>query len=323
MMIGRWFKKRRSRPVAQEPPTLTIEWSQSSKRDSKLKGFLDLPRELRDKVYYEVLCVDVPMFIGTINFAESSCGWGGVKFCGLPKRPALLRTCRKLHNEAAAMLYGRNSFEMMCSLRTRYTGRSLTVGKDGLRSKELPFLQSSMTWLPFHPMYQALVCNRSFQSETTDAGEGVQFMVLMMICLRDVEGAFFRVLIPGRTGLLPPWAFFFAGWRQKDNGRTLLTHAKDGCRDLSTVEFTAAGDTVMMTMLELIGMDWRGLSNLKQLRTQHYKVRIHVCESIEQYATIYELLRSKPRCDMSCAFTPVLSNGVGENTAGKKNELIR
>ena len=65
-------------------------------------GFFKLPYELRLRVYEDLLVAD-----STITIADNH-----PRFAG-HLEPQFLRTCRQIHNEAADVLYGSNSFETL------------------------------------------------------------------------------------------------------------------------------------------------------------------------------------------------------------------
>lgn len=69
------------------------------------KGFVDLPYELRIRIYRQVFVTEAPIdFSARAGFARSS---------------AFLRTCRLVHHEGSAVLYGENAFHFERSHRQR------------------------------------------------------------------------------------------------------------------------------------------------------------------------------------------------------------
>lgn len=78
-------------------PTPTDNASATAdKHAGELKGFMKLPRELRDRVYRLTLVRKAPVdFEVPKDFGRSA---------------ALLRTCKTIHEEATEVLYGQNSF---------------------------------------------------------------------------------------------------------------------------------------------------------------------------------------------------------------------
>ncbi|RVX69491.1 hypothetical protein B0A52_06555 [Exophiala mesophila] len=85
-------------------PSSTSDTAESGR---KKVGFLDLPFEMRDRIYRSVLVDDDPIdFYARHNLSHSS---------------ALLRTCKTVHNEATDVLYGSNSFHF--KRQTQYRGK--------------------------------------------------------------------------------------------------------------------------------------------------------------------------------------------------------
>ncbi|KAF2200858.1 hypothetical protein GQ43DRAFT_432132 [Delitschia confertaspora ATCC 74209] len=64
-----------------------------------------LPRELRNKVYRELLILNFPMML-----IHSRPSWPDLHDPGWKLYPEILRTSKKFHQEASEVLYGENSF---------------------------------------------------------------------------------------------------------------------------------------------------------------------------------------------------------------------
>ncbi|PVI01440.1 hypothetical protein DM02DRAFT_727861 [Periconia macrospinosa] len=104
-----------------------LEWAASSKQEPSKIGFLDLPRELRDLVYYHALRVPGAVLVQTpyIFAAREEFQGRAIKYKGEgfaePERlakvitVALVRTCRQIHSESILVLYGRNIFNFPIS----------------------------------------------------------------------------------------------------------------------------------------------------------------------------------------------------------------
>ncbi|ORY15258.1 hypothetical protein BCR34DRAFT_558945 [Clohesyomyces aquaticus] len=105
-------------------PKAEVVWARSQKRDLSRTGLLDLPRELRDMVYENALCATGAIFIYSSDpdnirhtirakiVREKDLGPQEPQSAGNSISAALLRTCRQLHSEGAAFLYGKNLFRM-------------------------------------------------------------------------------------------------------------------------------------------------------------------------------------------------------------------
>ncbi|CAO2655267.1 Nn.00g103310.m01.CDS01 [Neocucurbitaria sp. VM-36] len=101
-----------------------MEWLQSYKESPQKVGFLDLPRELRDYVYGFAFRVHGAILIYSPNpyavppitkaMLVRHKGEGPVEPQPLGDLipMALLRTCRQLHAECSAVLYGANAFRI-------------------------------------------------------------------------------------------------------------------------------------------------------------------------------------------------------------------
>ncbi|KAF2466148.1 uncharacterized protein BDR25DRAFT_79743 [Lindgomyces ingoldianus] len=99
-------------------------WARSKKKHPSCTGFLDLPRELRDIIYENALCVSGAIFIYSSDpdnirhcvrakvVREKTKGPQEPQSIGSTISIALMRTCRQLHVESSEILYGRNLFRM-------------------------------------------------------------------------------------------------------------------------------------------------------------------------------------------------------------------
>lgn len=82
--------------VAATADTASVATSDTAETEQKKVGFLDLPLEIRDRIYRKVMVDDEPIdFYTRENLSHSS---------------ALLRTCKTVHDEATDILYGANTF---------------------------------------------------------------------------------------------------------------------------------------------------------------------------------------------------------------------
>jgi len=98
------------------------ETTQQDASKPKRDSFMDLPRELRDRIYRLAMVGKEPVdFENPINFSRSA---------------ALLRTCKIIHEEATEVLYGENSFNFARSRQYRgkfYDAQWTEVGYEDVR----------------------------------------------------------------------------------------------------------------------------------------------------------------------------------------------
>jgi hypothetical protein len=105
-------------------PEARLRWTRSHKQDASRTGFLDLPRELREIVYEYALCVEGAIFVYSSDpdyirhtikakvVREKAEGPKEPQSISSAVSVVLLRTCRQLHAEGAAILYGKNLFRL-------------------------------------------------------------------------------------------------------------------------------------------------------------------------------------------------------------------
>lgn len=93
--LRRWLSK--SRPTHRYDPVLNDqEFSQTS------FPFLRLPREIRDQIYRELLLNPYPLIVHLRRAYTFE--------AGTRPYPAILQTSKQIHDEAAAVLYGENTW---------------------------------------------------------------------------------------------------------------------------------------------------------------------------------------------------------------------
>lgn len=108
-------------PISQSLPT---SWRPSPKAHPSRISFLDLPRELRDQIYFHALCTPGCIFVYTRSPYSPSCSLsskvvrrgplGPLEPCPVASllSPSLLAACAQLHAETAPVLYGLNAFRL-------------------------------------------------------------------------------------------------------------------------------------------------------------------------------------------------------------------
>lgn len=99
-------------------------------RRSEGAGHMELPLEVRQAIYRHLLVAEYPI--------EVLHGWSEVRrWQGLALHSALLRTCARIHDEAAALLYSENVF----SYALRDDGRRIAPGGSQPLQLTLPLLR--------------------------------------------------------------------------------------------------------------------------------------------------------------------------------------
>lgn len=92
-----------------DAPTTAPDTATTIKYQESIFPFLKLPAELRMLVYVELLALNDRLVIG----------WHGPRCHSWSQKtiyPAILRTCRLVHQETAAVLYGGNVFQLRGSM---------------------------------------------------------------------------------------------------------------------------------------------------------------------------------------------------------------
>ena len=299
---------------------IKLDWAESCKRDVNRTGFLDLPRELRDKIYAYCLLLEQPFDVG--NYDANAGSKRPTKFPlwnRYSKACKLLCTCQQVHAEAAPVLYGGNHFET--------SAPSSSVAMDGLLTlddeSQLPInsqgVPDRLTIMPFHPAYRSLVAHRSFRSGARwpNKNGGLQFLLAMMSHLRHADGAYFRAqALRWQT----PWTIrndvYVAGWRPKGVERPLLAHNKYDCDSSATLEYVASSDDTVMAISRLSGaaeVYCDALQTPDAIKHLNYKIRVHCCliakaDSIAQPdASLDDILAREDILKMVYVFTPTNS----------------
>ena len=289
---------------------ISLEWTAASKQDPNVTGFLDLPRELRDKCYREALCVDPVLYIG-IAFFNDMDSLDSRRPCSdyLPKGLALLSTCKQLHSEAVGVLYGDNHLRILCS--KSWTLKFLTLQTPSEKNNQAR--PAGLKALPFHATYQPYVRSVALYGDFS-----LQCIVPMMTSLWGIDGVFFQIEYWSKSG---PWDWsvgirFATSWGLKDSDRRHFVHTTSYCGDKSTLEFgTTTGHgtlEIMRKMAVLAGMAWTESPRLSSLDDHLYKVQFHACGSdLRRFAakevTVENILNWKRMSlkDISCVVMPV------------------
>lgn len=185
-------------------------WIASSKRTNEC-GFLDLPRELRDRIYNFALPTRGTVFFGNVALrAGGPHVWHtDVRFSSGTLQPlplsvwnftlALLATSKQLHAETAQILYGGNVFALTVSPSASLTG---IWGAPGLLDQlTLPGI------LPVAPVHLSLLHEVYFQPACPERGFVVKvFTQAVTTLLADVPGAYYSIVINPPVSLgVPLW----------------------------------------------------------------------------------------------------------------------
>ena len=303
-----------------ESQGISLEWAASSKQQEHIIGFLDLPRELRDRVYHHCLVLEQPFDIGNFDSmleskrrAKYYLGWNRH-----PKASQILSTCKQIHTEAAPMLYGDNHFETSFSDNDSVApSHLLDVDEAAQKCSNDRGIPDRLMVLPFHPTYQPLVVHRSFRSGTRrpDRDGGLKFLLPMLYSLKNVEGAFFRAQSLRHQS---PRCFrkdvYVAGWRQKGYDKPLSAHNSHDCENSIAFDLVSDSDEVVRTVCRIsdpLRADYMGTKAPFAVKHLRYKVHVHACltgsaqSGSEQTLSVDHIICRRDVMKIIYVFTPL------------------
>ena len=283
---------------------IDVKWMQASKVDPRSgTGFLDLPRELRDRIYAEILYAGKSIHIGAVYLdVDTPCHWHPSWAPYWSTSCALLRTCRQLHNEAAAVLYGSNRFGIACSWAAALDDPKL--------ANEISL--SRLRIIPFHPAYHQFARNVSFSSYRNNF---FQDLGVMMVHLINARGAYFHVYgdLYGPSNRLERFRSV-AGWSPITPDPETLLHPRAVPNSRAQLKFVTTGNNII-DFLRRLAVE-QGVTvplgcpnaEFKALRQMQYQVQVDVTlNSGQTINSAEDLLRCDHLSGLTFAFTPVLT----------------
>lgn len=174
-----------------------LEWLESSKSNQKRISILDLPRELRDRIFSYALSIEGTTRLGVVTlaathphhwhpertlkrFLTNTSELDGPKFALCA---SLVASCRQLHHEGARVLYGHNSFETHVHYDAQWKASFE-------RLTPFPDEGSAYDMLPFAPRYRRLVQGAVFRPYLIGSKDGFNVLRTFQNACRGIQGSF-------------------------------------------------------------------------------------------------------------------------------------
>jgi len=180
-----------------------LAWQASGKSDQKRISILDLPRELRDRIFNYAFANEGNIRLGVVTLASTHPHhWHPEstlkRFLPATSRldlssrspdmedascTGLLATCRQIHHEAATVLYGNNAFESHIHLDAQWKASF---------EQDTPFpdIVSAYDMLPFAARYRSLVQSVVFRPYLIGSRDGFKVLQTFQTACRNIPRSF-------------------------------------------------------------------------------------------------------------------------------------